>query len=140
MWKALKSHVRTGLVLRHLRADDEERLLERLLEQHRQEGTRLGERVGAMENHERVVLLIGRLNLPAHRHAVLVHDVGRVLAEPEVNERELGARGDLDPLEELGRRLGRTERISDHAQCSAGVQNVNSHERFPPVVAIPACG
>lgn len=125
----LHRHVAAALVLRHLRADDEDRLLQGLLERHGQERAGLGERIGSVQHEERVVFLVGGRDHASHLDTIPMHDVGGVLSNRQVLQRHLDALGDSDPFKQLCRGLGRTEGLSHHPQGTPGVEHVNLHLR-----------
>jgi len=129
----LHGHIRARLLLGHLRADHEDRLLQRQLEEHGQERTGLRQGIRAMQDDEHLVVVVGRRDHLAHHDPVVVHDVGRVLPLREVLERQLDALGEYDPLKQLGRGLRGMQRIPDHPQSSSRVKNVCFlHLRFLP--------
>lgn len=90
--------VAATLVLAHLGTDDDERLLERAFEGHREEGAALGKRVRAMHDHEAVVVPVDREDHLGHLHAIAMHDVRRILTQREVDESELYLTVDVDPI------------------------------------------
>ena len=127
----IRSGIRFDFAERMLRARENHRLAE-IGQCVRKRGARIAHRVGAMQHHERVGIIVMRTQVINHRLPIVRRRVRRVDKRIKLGEREQACvhvrvlQQAEQPSASVGARNQAVRRV-DHADGAAGICDVNAH-------------